>query len=815
MRLSPLLAILCAPSLQAAAPAPQAPGQADPAGVEFFEKRIRPVLAERCYACHSAKAAKVKAELWLDSREGMLRGGESGPAVVPGDPEKSLLIKAIRYAEDLEMPPKEKDRLTREQVADFERWVRMGAPDPRTSSAPAPAPKPSRDLAEARKFWSLQAPREISPPPVADPAWPRNDVDRFILAKLEEKGLRPGEDADRRTLLRRATFDLTGLPPTPEEIEAFLADGAPDAFEKVVERLLASPRYGERWGRHWLDVVRYADTAGDNSDYPVPQLYRYRNWVIDAFNRDKPYDRFLAEQIAGDLMPSSGETERHEKIIATGYVALSRRFGSGIRDYPQHLTIEDTIDNLGRAVLGLTISCARCHDHKFDPISQEDYYGIYGIFQSTRYPFPGIELDKVPRDFVPLIPQEEVDALLKPHRERLTVLDGEVKRLEAARTEAEKAIKDAEEARKTADEERVRSLDGEIEGARRRVEQLRNQVKDARRKYEDFARQMPEYDCAYAVAEGPKAENARVQVRGEPKNPGEEVPRRFLEVLGGSSLPPGEKGSGRLELALWLTDPANPLTARVMVNRIWLGHFGRGLVPTPSDFGSRGGPPTHPELLDWLARRFVESGWSVKAMHRLIVPSRAYRLASGGNRDALYGRFERRRLDAESIRDAMLAAGGGLDATPGGAHPFPPRSSWGFTQHVPFTAVYESDRRSVYVMTQRIKRHPFFATFDGPDPNATTGERRASITPLQALFLMNDPFVHRQAERLAARLLAAPGDRRIELAQLLAFGRPPSPAERRAAEEHLRRISEKLAPPEAWASYARAILMANEFIYVD
>jgi hypothetical protein len=842
-------------------------------GIEFFEKRIRPVLSGKCYSCHSAGSPKVKADLYLDTREGLLRGGESGPAVVPGDPEKSLLIHAIRQGDDdLDMPPKDTERLTPEQVRDFELWVKMGAPDPRAGDAAQPAPKPPINFEEARKFWSFRPVQDPPLPAVKDLGWPANAIDRFVLAKLEEKGLRPGPDADKRTLLRRVTFDLIGLPPAPEEVEAFLADETPAAFAKVVERLLASPHYGERWGRHWLDLVRYADTAGCNSDYPIPQHYRYRNWVIRAFNEDKPYDEFVREQLAGDLLPWKTWEERNERLVATGYIANSRRFASSENGI-QHLIIEDTIDNLGRTFLGLTINCARCHDHKFDAISNEDYYALYGIFQSTRYPFPGIELNKVPRDLVPLIPQEEVDRVLKPYREKLAAHDGEVKKLESERAALQKVVADYEEARKAAasikpeepspppaevasDPElrkrfeelaareakaraELRRLEAEkallgraaeAGRARQRLDELREQVRSAQRRRDEYAKTVPVVESAYAVAEGAKVENAKLHVRGEPKNPGAEVPRRFLQLLGGQALPSDERGSGRRQLAEWLVDPANPLTARVLVNRLWQHHFGKGIVSTPSDFGVRGLPPTHPELLDWLARRFVESGWSVKTMHRLMVLSRAYRLSS---RDVpenskvdpgndLVWKFSRRRLEAEAIRDALLAVSGALDRTPGGAHPFPPQSTWNYTQHRPFAEVYETDKRSVYVMTQRIRRHPFFGIFDGPDTNASTAVRTASTTPLQALFMMNDPFVHEQARKFAARILAERPDdaSRIERAHLLALGRPPSTGERGAGAAYLAGVRAKLRsaglPPEqAWESYARVILRLNEFLFVD
>jgi hypothetical protein len=851
-------------------------------GIEFFEKKIRPILAERCYKCHSGD--KVKAELYLDSRDGLLKGGESGPAVVPGEPEKSLLIHAIRHGDDdLDMPPKQADWLSAEQIRDFENWVKMGAPDPRSTNGALPPPKPAINFVEGRKFWSYRPVSDTPFPAVREKGWPRNPVDRFVLAKLEEKNLPHVGDADARTLLRRVTFDLIGLPPTSEEMKAFLEDKSPDAFAKVVDRLLASPHYGERWGRHWLDVVRYADTAGCNSDYPIPQMYKYRNYVINSFNADKPFDQFIREQLAGDLLPAKTEAERHERIIATGYLASTRRFASSEAN-TQHLIIDDTIDNLGKTFLGLSVSCARCHDHKFDPISNEDYYALFGIFSSTRYPFPGIELNKVPRDLVPLIDPAKADELLKPFREQLKVYDDAVKKLEDENSAAVKVIREADEARRAEaakakaaaeaatprpaepivpptdpelrrrfdelqaaqDQARktrafidaeIRRLEGEkqalsegaeakrVAAARKRIDELKNEIKNAQKKREDFAKTQPLIESAYAVWEGAKVANAKLLIRGEPKNLGPEIPRRFLEVLGGQPVATDHKGSGRMELAEWIADRANPLTARVIVNRIWQNHFGKGIVQTPNDFGVRGTAPTHPELLDYLTARFLESGWSVKALHRLILDSRAYRMSSeerpenakvDPNNNWLW-KFGRRRLEGEEIRDAMLAVSGGLDRTMGGEHPFPPQKTWGYTQHRPFIDVYETDRRSVYVMTQRIRRHPFFALFDGADTNASTALRSSSTTPLQALYLMNDPFVHAQAKKLAARLTAEKTDDagRIERAWQLAFGRAPSALERRGAEEFLGKLRAKASETEAWESYARVILRTNEFIYVD
>lgn len=574
--------------------------------VAFFERRIRPVLVNNCYECHAADAKKIGGNLLLDSRAGLIKGGDTGPAVYPGLPEASLLIRAVRHADpDLTMPPKKK--LNPLEIADLEEWVRMGAPDPRTNDTVNLVRSRSKvDWNKAREWWSFRAITRPALPRVKISDWPANDVDRFTLSLIERSGLTPAPLAEKRTLIRRATYDLTGLPPTPAEVESFLGDKSADAFSKVVDRLLDSPHYGERWGRHWLDVVRYADSAGDNSDFPIPQMYRYRNWVIEALNKDLPYNEFIRRQLAGDLQPVQNADEKHERIIATGYLANARRFGSRVSDYPTHLTIEDIIDNLGRTFLGLTVSCARCHDHKFDPIPITDYYGLYGIFESTRYPWPGIELEKTQRDLVPLVPKERVDAAMKERKAREKELEAEVARLE-------KELKSEERDKK--------KLEKALAEAKKRLEKHRSTA-------------LP-FEQAYAVAEAQKSGDAPVQIKGDPAKPGEVVPRRFLTVLGGAELPSNFNGSGRTELAKWITAPDNPLTARVMVNRIWLGHFGKGLVPTPNDFGKQGKPPTHPELLDWLASKFIESGWSMKAMYRLIMLSRTYQLSGSRDQDAI------------------------------------------------------------------------------------------------------------------------------------------------------------------------------------
>jgi hypothetical protein len=818
----------------------------DPAAIQFFEMKVRPLLADTCYECHGSQ--KQKASLRLDSAAALKKGGDSGPVVVPGNPAESLLIKAVKH-EGPKMPPKKK--LKPEEIAVLTEWVKRGAlwPESKTLSADA------LNIETAKKtYWAFRPVAQPQLPQIKDPDWSANPVDRFIMTELEKRGLAPIGPADKRTLIRRATFDLTGLPPTPAEIDAFLTDDSPHAFVKVVDRLLATSAYGERWGRRWLDVVRYADTAGDNSDYPVPQLYKYRNWVIQAFNDDKPYDQFVREQIAGDLLPSANDQDKHQKLIATGYLANARRFGSyaddGTPPYPWHLTIEDTIDNLGRTFLGLTINCCRCHDHKFDPMTNEDYYALYGFFQNTRYPWPGIELDKVPKDLIPLVPDAEVENILKERNDKQSAMDAEIKRLEGEKTAADKSQQEAEKLDKGPER------DGKIAEAKKRADELNKVIAAARKDRDLFTKKPLPFETAYAVTERQhetkkKLGNACIQIKGDPERLGKEVPRRFPMVLGGQVLSADAKGSGRLQLAQWLTDPANPLAARVMVNRIWQYHFGKGIVATPSDFGKQGMPPTHPALLDYLARYFMASGgreppvdgteglrpplaWSIKKMHRLIMLSRTYQLASQDHADNLQKdpnndylwRFSRHRLDAEAIRDTMLAVSGGLDRTVGGAHPFPDQTTWTFTQHAPFKGVYDTNRRSVYLMTQRIQRHPYLTLFDGADTNTSTGKRLISTTPLQALFLMNDPFAHEQAKKLATRLLAERTDDpgRIERAYLLMLGRPVTPEERSAAESYLAQVREKLQAAgvpaaqqaaKAWESLARALFMSNEFVYVN
>jgi hypothetical protein len=844
----------------------------------FFELKIRPVLAGTCFKCHGGN--KVSHGLRVDSREALLKGGKSGPAIVPGNSQKSLLIQAIRRSHDtIKMPPDKP--LAESAVADFTRWVQDGAAWPAKTTAKTWATANER-------HWAFQPIRQVTPPPDSS-GWSNNAIDRFILAKLREQGLKPAAPADKRTLIRRIYFDLIGLPPTPEEVADFLADNSPDAYAKVVDRLLASPHYGERWGRHWMDVARYADTAGDNADYPIPEARLYRDYIIDSFNADKPYDQFLQEQLAGDILAKQGPPEKYtERLVATGFLALSRRYATGPYEF-WHLTLEDSIETTGRAFLGLTLRCARCHDHKFDPISQEDYYALYGIFASTQYPWPGAEefaSMKKPREhFVPLVRPEDAPSLAAYQRQ-VQELEAEIKHSEKegplAQRLAElnrqmeaksKQIKDLETlkgAPKSAQGDSssqaspassqpkldVATLRTDLATLQKERDQANGQLQARLNKLRDqlwnirkpgLPAGMP---GAYAVQDG-KPIDAYVQVRGDIDQHGPIVKRNVPQYLsGGESLCIPEGTSGRLQLSRWLTSRENPLTARVMVNRLWQHHFGKGIVPTPSNFGLRGEAPTHPELLDWLAREFMshpgEPGWagprasatgdtwSIKKIHRLILLSKTYQLSSSqddsivekdpGNR--WYWRCDRRRLDAESLRDALLAVSGKLDLRRPAAHPFPPIDKWGWTQHNPFKEVYPTHHRSVYLMTQRFQRHPYLALFDGPDTNTTTGRRGSSTVPLQALFMMNDPFMVEQAEGFARRLIASSADSRlrIDVAHQLAWSRPAQQDEIERSLRYLAHYREKLATVgvsserlelETWTSYARIMLSANEFTYLD
>jgi hypothetical protein len=795
----------------------------------FFELKVRPVLAGVCVKCHGA--TKASGGLRLDSREAMVKGGDSGPALVPGNPDESLIVQAVRYDDELlQMPPKKP--LDKGVRADLAAWVASGAVWPKSGGSAA--------TIEGRGHWAFE-PIKNTPTPADPSGWAEGPIDAHIAAAQRAHGVAPVGQADRRTLIRRAYLDLIGLPPEPQRVESFVADDRPDAFARLIDELLASPRYGERWGRYWLDLARYADTAGDNSDYPIPEAYLYRDYVIDAFNADIPYDRFLHEQLAGDILAKNGPREDYaRRVVATGFVAQAKRFGTRkLEDI--HQIIEDTLNTTGQVVLGLSLRCARCHDHKFDPLTSRDYYSLYGIFASTQYPFAGAEEVKRPSEFAPLVPPDEVKAREAAHAETLARLKREIEvlgstgSLAARIRDLDMMIAQAEWLCTSADDSHdLAELRTERAKVQTQIEARRKELKAelARREKASALAGVP---MAYAVREA-RPTDARIQKGGNPRALGETVKRGVPKILDPSgTLPIAEGASGRLELARWLTEgPARDLTARVMVNRIWQHHFTRPIVPTPSDFGLRGTPPSHPELLDHLAREFIASGWSIKAMHRKIMLSKTYQLASTHDQAAFekdsgntwYWRSDRRRLDAEALRDTLLALGGNLDPSRPGPHPFPPVERWRYTAHRQFKALYPSDHRSVYLMVQRLHPHPYLSIFNGPDTSMTTAVRDQSSVPLQALFLLNSPFVHAQAGRFAGRLIAEEPDpaARLRLAYLWTFARPPSDSEATQALAYLERYAQSLADEgvepsrrtaEAWASLGRVLLASNEFISVD
>ena len=842
-----------------------------------------------------------------------------------------------------------------------------------------------------KKLWSLNPVTQSEVPNITNDIWALNNIDKFILRSLEDNGLKPSQRADRRSLIRRASYDLTGLPPSPETVNKFINDPSNDsvAFTKVIDRLLKSDAYGEKWGRHWLDLVRYADTAGENSDHPVEDAWRYRNWVIESFNDDKPYDQFVREQIAGDILADGKKSKEFaDNIIASGYLAIARRFGHDI-DKRMYLTYEDVIDNLGKTFLGLSIACARCHDHKHDPITSADYYALYGVMASSRLPFPGCEPKQQPRDLVPLVSNDVIeknkvweeklkklqhDLIENPKKELIKVASESYRMLSEGHLPVGKSVDLSSDPIKidirkgeaiqisiapngnhgadttlielkikhrtdsgnlewsTQDlldiltkgnpinsnnatwyfldigpkgprllSEKAEAIDGqstlkkwsigglpsvavnngkdpikvwtaiparsffvhpsadspvavtwispvtgkiEIElkiadghafgdGVIWQLQHFANHKihssyeklsidKEGIAKIEEHKNKKPisKTDYAYAVAEG-KPKDYPIHNRGDAKDLGPIVKRRFLTVLGGDIL--GDKNSsGRLGLANKIVSPKNPLTARVMVNRIWAWHFGRGIVQTLNDFGNHGTLPTHPELLDYLAKEFINGGWSIKKMHRIIMNSATYQQsAQSGTGIKYYAGFERRRLNAEEIRDSILLLSGMLDQSTGREHPFPQKSKWNFSQHAPFADEYFTSKRSVYMMRKRNRISSFFSLFDGPDPNASTANRSQTTVPSQALYFMNDPFFHDCADQLSANIRAIGPDERLEYAYQLLFSRQANKTDHEDFEAFAKVMAPKISndpeeqDTEIWRSYSRILMSSNEFLYLD
>lgn len=1055
-------------------------GNTDVENIAFFEKNIRPVLIEHCYECHSGKAKILKGGLRLDHREGLLAGGNSGAAIVPGDPEASRLVHALRYKDpDLRMPPS--GRLPDPVVTNFVEWIRSGAVDPR-QEAPTASARKTIDLGKARDFWAFRPSMDQRPPQVEDPSWVHSPIDHFILARLESGGLKPASPIDQRRLLRRVTFDLVGLPPTQAETAAFLADRRPDAFARVIDRLLASPRYGEKWGRHWLDIVRYADSNGMDENMAFVNAYRYRDWVIEALNKDKPYDRFVQEQVAGDLLVSetTRDDERMRLLTATGFLSVGPKMIACDDGRKMEMDIiDEQISTLGQSVLGLTIACARCHDHKYDPISSADYYSLAGIFKSTQtmnnfnvvarwhewellndedqkrvdkyrsdlattektlqeavkseaekllpsararageYLLAAFEIfrgrDEVPVDGgvgvgelldsagferSTLIVEAEdyargtltrdttsygrgigvllhqgfaeydftiekagryqletrhaseeerpmrlfVDGVLTSelvakertggwgpdeqswfrvgtlhlgpgkHTLRLERTDGPVPHIdkwmllpvredskglrsgfivqwldylramektpsdlwrrgdvaetvhEAIVRENSKRFDEAESAWAKAleldpevpalsdakleayrevlhDEERGPFALGEdperffATAARSNVERLRVRLNTLKQDPPDIPRAM-------GVREG-KPENLRVHLRGDYLTLGEETTRRFPSVFGDEEPAIIEGSSGRLELARWMTSPDQPLFARVIVNRVWLWHFGDGLVRTPDNFGELGERPTHPKLLDWLARRLVASGWSLKELHRTLLLSATYRMGSTYDEHAyardpdnrLWWRFPRRRLNVEELRDSLLSLADNLDLTMYGQLMRAAPRQYVATFNQSSTETAETPRRSVYLPVVRSGTFPIYQIFDFPDPSVPLGRRASTTIAPQALFLMNSKLVLGEASRLVELGMKTPDvnpEERVAWFYGRILGREPDAAEMDSAlsfvenselllaDEARERASSGSAPDDAtdlrllaFRSLCRTLMASNEFLYVD
>ncbi|QDU60775.1 Planctomycete cytochrome C [Planctomycetes bacterium Pan216] len=826
-----VLAIAHAASLGAeppkrAASSSKAPKPQDAAGLEYFENHIRPLLANRCFDCHSEDY--TEGGLRLDSFDHVLKGGDSGePALVAGKPDASLLVEAIRYKnDDFQMPPDE--RLPAKEIAALERWIEMGAPWPGADQAARTA---SHITEDDRAFWSFQ-PLERPPVPKTGSDWPRNDIDHFVLERMRERGLSPADESSRLALLRRLFFNLTGLPPTPREVASYMRDDSPEATAKLIDRLLGSPHYGERWGRHWLDVARYADTQGDVADYPIPWAWKYRNWVYRAIAEDLPIDDFLRWQIAGDLL-AHGESDPdrfRDQHIATGFIALSRRFGQ-FTEGNDHLVIEDTIDAFGRGMLGLTLRCARCHNHKFDPIPATDYYGLYGMFESTRYPTAGNATDRMPQRLVAVSHNEHDQSRIDDYWARVQRMHRVAGR--AGSPAAKKLFEEYQRLKSSGDEE---SLEQFLKRNELLREAFEHGLRWPREEWARLLRNPPETEMVFGVVDQPNPDDARLHRFGNPERLGSTVPRGVLEIVAGSNPVPGEGESGRRELADWLTDPANTLTARVFVNRVWQWHFGEGLVRTPDNFGKLGEAPTHPELLDWLAWKFVhEDDWSLKKLHRRILLSRTYQQSSLVSERAeqvdpdnrLLSHFSRRRLDAESIRDAMLHASGELVLDPAREHPFTHLNGGFYRQYTlnyPFDKFYPNFHRSCYQLVARLNKHPILGLFDGPDRNQSTSKRTTSNTSTQALYFMNAPWVQKRAEAFAKRLLAEyPSPReRVRAAVRDAWGRDPNEAELERFQAFLRdyrlrleAAGERGASLEAMTGFCRVLLSGNEFLFID
>jgi hypothetical protein len=807
------------------------PVTVSPEAVQFFENKVRPILAEHCFRCHAEQ--KQKGSLRVDSLTALLEGGTRGPALVPGHPEKSLLVKAIQHdSAKLKMPPTKK--LAKEQIAHLTQWVKLGAPWPtadKSGSSPKRAEMQVTD--KDRLHWAFQPVKRPPVPAVKNKEWGANPIDAFVLAQLEAKGLQPNPPATKTELIRRISYDLTGLPPTPEEVEAFLADTSPKAYEKLVDKLLASPRYGEKWGRHWLDLVRFAETNSYERDNPKPHAWRFRDYVIRAFNDDKPYDQFIREQLAGDELPSAGP----DALIATGFYRL------GIWDdepsdplQARYDGLDDIVATTGQVFLGLTLDCARCHDHKIDPVPQKDYYRLLAFFHNINHYRNG-----GPTDELPLLSTAEAK---KTHEKFLADIQKKRKDLRTSLAAIEQEFSQLYQKRKDRTEElnesnlaRLIATDGARVLGKERFASYRKLKKDL----DALRRVKAPVEMALGVTEaGRQSPDTFVLVRGNPHVQGAKVEPAFPEVLTTIKpalpvMPVGARTSGRrLVLANWIASKENQLTARVMVNRIWQYHFGRGIVRSPNDFGLQGTRPTHPELLDWLASEFIDQGWRMKALHRLIVTSNAYRMSSRGNPRALaadpandlFWRFDMRRLAAEEIRDSILAVTGSLNLKMYGPGVFPeipkevlagqsmPGRGWGKSP------TEEQNRRSVYIHVKRSLLMPILESFDLAEPDRSTPVRFTTTQPTQALAMLNGDLLNKHAALFAGRLHREVGkdvEKQVRRALYLATSRQPSASEVRRGLDLIEALQKEdgASAEQALNCFCLVVLNLNEFIYLD
>ncbi len=762
-------------------------GKVEQEQISFFESKVRPILVKHCYNCHSAET-KPSGGLRVDDRNGLLMGGDEGPAIVLGDADKSLLLQRILHSDPKKKMPREGDALTDAEVADLSTWINHGAAWPRERVPPSLLRANPAFEKLKQTHWAWQPLTQPKVPAVQNATWPRSDVDRFVLAKLEEKKLAPVAEADRLTLLRRITYDLTGLPPTPEEITAFTHKDSKQTFEQVVDRLLNSPAYGERWGRHWLDVARYGESTGPSRNIPYPHAWKYRDYVLDSVNRDVPYNRFVQEQIAGDLLPAKDAAEQDRLLTATGFLAL------GVKDVNQRFktrfimdNVDEQIDAVSRSVLALTVNCARCHDHKYDPISSQDYYALAGIFTSTdnaagvRNKMGGGGLDYYdPANLV-----------------RLTTApppapEAQVKGLQAKVDEAKKAWNDVR---------------GTPKGLKKGPDG-RPLQRSLRVKYDNLQAELLNLTdpatrggAVHGVREAKAVADTELRIRGEAERLGPTIERGFLSVLKVPNAPAIPKDqSGRLELAQWLTSPENPLTPRVFANRIWQHLFGQGLVTTVDNFGINGDTPSHPELLDYLAQQVIRQGWSTKQLIRSLVLTRSYQLGTDAPTDAvavdpanrLVWRHSPRRLDAEEVRDSLLLTSGNLAAKPEQAGVKTLRMVEMRDNGAEAKTIQETSNRSlsrsVYLPLLRGVTPASLEAFDPVEQTLVTGQRAVTTVATQALYLMNSNFVQKQSLALAEHLLQGkdkPGQTEIRQAYLRVLGREPNPSELNRVEDFL------------------------------